>query len=167
MVFDTDAGLQGFNLFVYCGNNPISRIDTSGADSEDFDGDAEDTSQKEAMMLGPGGNGKGVPNPSGSHISSDKVSQNTRKSSGTLTSKASPISPERIDKKYIDRNNIDAHAFKNQAGKVPRNQLSRYDIYKDTSNKGKLWVGLKNGTGWRETIYFFSELVESWGKNGR
>lgn len=34
VIFDADAGLQGFNLFAYCGNNPICRIDVSGADSE-------------------------------------------------------------------------------------------------------------------------------------
>ena len=33
-MFDTDAGFQGFNLYVYCGNHPINRIDISGADSE-------------------------------------------------------------------------------------------------------------------------------------
>ena len=33
-MFDTDAGFQGFNLYVYCGNNPIFRVDISGKDSE-------------------------------------------------------------------------------------------------------------------------------------
>ena len=43
IVYDTDAGLQGFNLFLYCGNNPTNRIDASGKDSKDLiDGDKED-----------------------------------------------------------------------------------------------------------------------------
>ena len=29
--------MQGYNLLVYCGNNPINRIDISGADSTQFD----------------------------------------------------------------------------------------------------------------------------------
>ena len=40
VVFDTDTGFQGFNLFVYCGNNPVCRTDISGMDSskdEDLD----------------------------------------------------------------------------------------------------------------------------------
>lgn len=37
VVFDYDAGIQGYNLFVYCGNEPIFRIDCSGTDSEKVD----------------------------------------------------------------------------------------------------------------------------------
>ncbi len=33
IVFDYDAGFPGYNLFVYCGNEPILRIDCSGTDS--------------------------------------------------------------------------------------------------------------------------------------
>lgn len=33
IVFDYDAGLQGHDLFACCGNNPVNRIDISGADS--------------------------------------------------------------------------------------------------------------------------------------
>ena len=32
--FDINAGIQGFNLFVYCGNQPVSRIDSVGTDSD-------------------------------------------------------------------------------------------------------------------------------------
>lgn len=32
-VYDTGAGLQGYNLFLYCGNNPTNRIDASGNSS--------------------------------------------------------------------------------------------------------------------------------------
>lgn len=41
VVFDYDAGLQGYDLFVYCGNNRVNRIDVSGADSLQID-DAEE-----------------------------------------------------------------------------------------------------------------------------
>ena len=61
-------------------------------------------------------------------------------------------------------NNIDAHAFKQQAGGVPRNQVSRYDIYQDTANNHQLWVGTKDGRIWRKTIYFFKDLIERWVK---
>lgn len=36
-MFDYDASFPGYNLFVYCGNEPILRIDCSGADSAKID----------------------------------------------------------------------------------------------------------------------------------
>ena len=45
-------------MFIYCGNNPINRIDISGADSEEFDGDPNLKDEKEVLSLGPGGDGK-------------------------------------------------------------------------------------------------------------
>ena len=54
VVFDTDAGLQGFNLFAYCGNNPISRFDSSGASSEDFDGKPNNIMSDVPMLCGGG-----------------------------------------------------------------------------------------------------------------
>ena len=53
IVYDTDAGLQGYDLFVYCGNNPVNRIDISGADSAKID-DA-DIADDEASERGGGG----------------------------------------------------------------------------------------------------------------
>lgn len=76
-----------------------------------------------------------------------------------------PKSPSKVSDNYINSNNIDAHAFKNQAGKIPKSQISKYDIYKDTANKGKLWVGDKAGKVWRETTYFFKDLMNLWRKN--
>ena len=35
VVFDTDAGLQGHNILIYCGNSPFNRIDVSGRASYD------------------------------------------------------------------------------------------------------------------------------------
>ena len=62
MVFDYDAGLQGFNLYIYCGNNPVNRIDISGADSSPIDDDVEDI--LEAKTLDGGGNPGPMPGPS-------------------------------------------------------------------------------------------------------
>ena len=72
-----------------------------------------------------------------------------------------PKSPKKVSDQYISQKNIDAHAFKNKAGGIPKSQISRYDIYQDTANKGQLWVGSKNRKIWRETIYYFEEL-EKW-----
>lgn len=50
-----DAGLEGYNLFLYCANDPVGRIDISGADSEknaDIDQDDDDPHE-----LGAGGAG--------------------------------------------------------------------------------------------------------------
>ena len=52
-MFDTDAGFQGFNLFVYCGNNPIFRVDISGKDSEKVDD--LDIVEDEVSLFGGGG----------------------------------------------------------------------------------------------------------------
>ena len=52
IVYDTDAGLQGFNLFLYCGNNPTNRIDASGADSNELS-NGEDMLDK-ALLEGGG-----------------------------------------------------------------------------------------------------------------
>ena len=37
VVFDYDVGIPGYNLFAYCGNSPIFRVDISGRDSEPAD----------------------------------------------------------------------------------------------------------------------------------
>ena len=56
VVYDLDTGLQGYNLFVYCGNNPVRRVDISGADSVDMiDGD-EDADEP---LIKDGGCGRG------------------------------------------------------------------------------------------------------------
>ena len=75
-----------------------------------------------------------------------------------------PKSPSRVGDNYINSNDIDAHAFKNKAGKIPKIQVSKYDIYKDTANKGKLWVFDKSGKVWIETTYFFENLTTLWRK---
>ena len=90
----------------------------------------------------------------------------TATSSDTICSHiAGIIRLSKVSDNYINSNNIDAHAFKNQAGKIPKSQISKYDIYKDTANKGKLWVGDKAGKVWRETTYFFKDLMNLWRKN--
>ena len=57
IVYDTDAGLQGYNLFIYCGNNPKNRIDASGFDSEESSKVYDSTPEDEALILGPGAKG--------------------------------------------------------------------------------------------------------------
>ena len=75
-----------------------------------------------------------------------------------------PVSPEKVSDSFIRHNNIDAHAFKNQAAGVPRSMLSKYDIYKDKANNNQLWVGTKQYTDWRITNYTFKELTMVWTK---
>ena len=75
-----------------------------------------------------------------------------------------PIAPKEVGKRYIDTNSIDAHAFKQKAGQIPRSQISRYDIYQDTADNHRLWVGKKDGRDWRQTNYVFSDLNEKWVK---
>lgn len=42
-MFDYGVGFPGYNVFIYCGNNPINRIDISGASSVEVnDGDLTD-----------------------------------------------------------------------------------------------------------------------------
>lgn len=63
VVFDTDAGLQGYNLFLYCANSPIYRIDISGADSEKLD-DCDSEADDQLCEKGggsPGGGSGGYP----------------------------------------------------------------------------------------------------------
>ena len=53
-----DAGLEGYNLFLYCANDPVGRIDISGTDSEkvaNLDLDDDD-----AHEYGGGGSGSGT-----------------------------------------------------------------------------------------------------------
>ena len=54
-MYDTDAGLQGYNLFAYCGDNPVNRIDTSGTESERLDD--LDLDDDEVTERGGGGQG--------------------------------------------------------------------------------------------------------------
>lgn len=68
VVFDYDVGVQGYNLFTYCGNNPINRIDISGADSREIDADEENADDEvpKGGLLGGAGQGNGNPVSSGS-----------------------------------------------------------------------------------------------------
>lgn len=53
IVFDYDAGIQGYNLFVYCGNDPLNRIDLSGDDS--YKADNGELTDDEMDSWGGGG----------------------------------------------------------------------------------------------------------------
>lgn len=61
-VFDYDVGFEGYNLFAYCGNAPVFRIDVSGKDSDGL----EDTRSKLAQADNLDGGGDGVPPSPGS-----------------------------------------------------------------------------------------------------
>ena len=74
----------------------------------------------------------------------------------------SPQSPKKVDDAYIKRNGVDAHRFKRDAG-VKTNQ-SRWDIFQDTKDRGRLWLGNKAQTDWRRTNYFFGDL-KKWRKD--
>ena len=50
------------------------------------------------------------------------------------------------------------------ASKIKPDMISKYDIYRDTAHKGKLWVGSKDGKVWKSTEYFFENLAERWSK---
>ena len=55
VMYDTDVGLQGYDLFAYCGSNPVNRIDTSGTTSERLDD--LDLDDDQVAERGGGGNG--------------------------------------------------------------------------------------------------------------
>ena len=66
-VFDYDVGLQGYNLYVYCGNSPTFRIDCSGDDSSKLDdGDIVDD-QNELY----GNSGNAFPSPGNGNGTTD------------------------------------------------------------------------------------------------
>ena len=53
-VFDYDVGFPGYNLYAYCGNSPVFRIDVNGRDSEPADDHEQILTNS---TLGGGGNG--------------------------------------------------------------------------------------------------------------
>ena len=57
VVFDYDTGFPGYNLFAYCGNSPVFRIDVSGNDSDGL----EDNKSKLTQADNLDGGGDGVP----------------------------------------------------------------------------------------------------------
>lgn len=169
-MYDLDGGIQGYNVFLYCANNPTNRIDSSGADSDKVD----DLDLIDGELCERGGSGDGFSG-GGSHgvswneiIDSFKAAANGLcLASGARDSLLSePKSPELIKDNYIKSNKIDAHMFKNKAGNVPQGKLSKYNIYKDKANHNRLWVGSNNikNRDWRETMYFFDDLITLWRK---
>ena len=59
VVYDLDAGLEGYNLFLYCANDPVGRIDISGTDSEKVED--LDLADDEICQEGAGGLGYSSP----------------------------------------------------------------------------------------------------------
>ena len=60
-------------------------------------------------------------------------------------SEQQPKNPNKVDDKYLEKNDIDAHALKREylGNKA---SISKYDIYVDKST-GRLWIYLKGGKG--------------------
>ena len=64
----------------------------------------------------------------------------------------------------ISKVTVKMHTLKHKAGKIPKNQISRYDIYKDTASKNRLWIGDKSQSTWKPTDYYFDDLKKIWRK---
>ena len=155
VVYDCDAGPQGFNLFVYCGNNPINRIDISGADSEGI-ADGEDMLDelliKEGATTGGGRSASGgsTGGSSNGYYSSNGNAGGNYSSNG----QSRPTSPVRVKPNVLK--DVDVHSFKQ--GFVG-NHGSMWDIFKDTSGNSMLWLGNKSQTSWIYTGYVLTELI--------
>ena len=137
VVYDFDAGLQGFNLFIYCGNDPINRIDSSGADSDGIT-EGEDMLDKPLLEGGGASGGNGY------------IYDN-----GAYSSQSSPTSPVKVNANALK--NVDVHSFKKM---FVGSDGARWDIFKDTTNNSMLWLGNKSQTQWKLTGYLLQELIE-------
>ena len=71
-VFDYDVGFPGYNLYAYCGNSPVFRIDVNGRDSEPAD-DHVQILTNSTLGGGNGGfsGGPGGPSPAGNTATED------------------------------------------------------------------------------------------------
>ena len=52
--------MQGYNLFTYCGNNPVNRIDTSGADSAQIDDGEQELDETATTGCTPSGDFRNI-----------------------------------------------------------------------------------------------------------
>ena len=66
--FDTDTGLQGYNILIYCGNSPVNRIDVSGRASYDCVRDDDALDGEYVKNDGGGGNAQNSGIASGSQL---------------------------------------------------------------------------------------------------
>ena len=66
-----------------------------------------------------------------------------------------PMSPKKVGDDLI-RNNINAHKFKRSNG--ARGAVAHWDIFQDTSDHGRIWLGIKAQTVWIFTEHFFVDV---------
>ncbi|MCI6951748.1 MAG: hypothetical protein MR740_06160 [Clostridium sp.] len=69
-----------------------------------------------------------------------------------------PRSPRKVGEDLIKRNDFDAHSFKRQNG--ARGPVAHWDIFQDTADKGRIWLGDKAQKVWIITKHHFSDLFK-------
>ena len=69
-----------------------------------------------------------------------------------------PRSPRKVGEDLIKRNDFDAHSFKHQNG--ARGPVAHWDIFQDTADKGRIWLGDKAQKVWIITKHHFSDLFK-------
>lgn len=169
--------MLGNNMFAYCRNNPVSRIDISGREDleiymddgsdgdvrfEPLDPDDVGPSGRPASTVGQsyGSTGGGVNSSTSGVAQSNSNSQNGSSNLGQGKSASSsnldsPVSPRKVSKGALK--NVDVHSFKEvYVGKNGRS----WDLYKDTANNAAIWLGNKAQTNWIPTGYILEELLE-------
>jgi hypothetical protein len=143
VVYDLDAGLQGYNLFVYCGNNPVRRVDISGADSVDMiDGDEDaDEPQVKDGGCGHGQRLTSAPsNPSGNgNAGNSGCTHASVKGSHVTTSSTAPQQPTKyyhfkseylLNKHFINHNREMGYKYHNpQEYEYDANQVIQHGEY--------------------------------------
>ena len=65
-----------------------------------------------------------------------------------------PNSPVKVNQNALKK--IDVHAFKKE---FVKNNVSRWDVFKDTANSSVLWLGDKAQKVWHETGMYMDDLI--------
>ena len=71
-----------------------------------------------------------------------------------------PTSPAKLNNNALK--NVDAHALK--ADFVGKNNVAKWDIFKDTANNSMLWLGNKAQTVWQKTGLNMEDILELYPK---
>ena len=66
-----------------------------------------------------------------------------------------PDSPVKVSQNALKK--IDVHAFKKE---FVKNNVSRWDVFKDTANESVLWLGDKAQKVWHETGMYLDDLID-------
>ena len=152
-------------MFAYCRNSPVSRKDSSGMmDYIAYDECPLDEEDLLDVGRGVGGDGGGWGSLMGAF---DGASFGLSLAMGGHDGMAlAPTSPTMVSDNFIKKNNIDAHGFKQHVGRVDSRKLSKYNIYKDTADQNRLWVGSNNpkNRDRRCTNYILEDLLSLWRK---